>query len=84
MCQGRTTGAPQVNWKTSPQNLSPRLGLEPTRWSAEGLQVSDPNQSAKGAPTHFFMEDLLMLIVPYSLAHNRKHDLTLLTNVLIH
>ena len=29
---------------------SPRPGLEPTRWRAEGFQVSDSNCSATGAP----------------------------------
>ena len=34
------------------KKLSPRPGLVPTRWRAEGFQVSDSNRSATGAPTH--------------------------------
>ena len=46
---------PTAHCRSAEKNLptmksSPRQGLEPTQWRAEGFQVSDSNRSATGTP----------------------------------
>ena len=45
---GRTTEAPQVNWKTSAHDFLPRPGLEAMRRGAEWLPIKDWNFSTTG------------------------------------